>query len=188
MLSNLSEESDEVLFELLKKDSERAFSVLYNRYWDKLLEQAFFKLQSQHDAEEVVQQSFIQIWNGRAQITIKYTFRTYISAVLKYAVYAKFAERKKNHSVSIDEEFVQIVDNSTQQWLEFSQIRIEIENLVSQLPEKCQMVYRMSRDQGMNVNEISDTLNISQKTIEGHLTKAIKFIKSNLTVLFLSTF
>jgi len=181
----LSEETDEVLFDLLRDNSEKAFTVLYNRYWDKLLEVAFYKLQSQEDAEEVVQQLFLQIWNTRRQTVLKFTFRTYISAALKYTIYAKIAERKKRSSVSLDEEsYENLADNSTQNWLDFSQIRLEIETLVAQLPEKCQMVYRLSREEGMTTKEISGNMDISEKTVEGHLTKALKYIKGNLTILF----
>lgn len=181
----LSEESDEVLFELLKNDSEPAFTILYNRYWDKLLEIAFIKLQSQEDAEEIVQQLFLQIWNTRQQTTLKYTFRTYISAALKYSVYGKLAERKKRNAVSLeDESFDSLADHSTQDWLDFAQIRLEIETLVAQLPEKCQMVYRLSREEGFSSKEISKSMDISEKTVEGHLTKALKFIKGNLSMLF----
>lgn len=182
----LNEEPDEALFDLLKENSEKAFTVLYNRYWDKLLQVAFFKLQSQEDAEEVVQQVFLQLWNSRQQTILKYTFKTYISAALKYTIYAKVAERKKRSAVSFDDSIsTEFADYSTQHWLDFSQIRAEIESLVAQLPDKCQIVYRLSREKGLSAYQISKNLDISEKTVEGHLTKALKFIKGNLTLLML---
>jgi len=182
----LRAESDESLFILLKDNSESAFNILYNRYWDKLLGVAFIRLQNQEDAEEAVQQVFIQIWNGRHQTTLKYSFRTYISAVLKYIIYAKFAERKKHNSVPFQDSITDnLVDDSTRNWLTFEQVREEIETLVAQLPEKCQLVYRLSRDEGFTAKDISKKMGITEKTVEGHLTKALKHIKSNLTVLFL---
>jgi len=181
----LSDELDEVLFDLLKVNNERAFAILYNRYWDKLLEVAYVKLKLQVDAEEVLQQLFIQIWDSRHDIFLKYTFRTYISAALKYSIYRKIAERKRQQFVSIEEEVnVDFADNSTQYMLDFTQVREEIETLVVQLPEKCQMVYRLSRETEMTTRQISEKMNISEKTVQGHLTKALKFIKSNLTILF----
>jgi RNA polymerase sigma factor (sigma-70 family) len=182
----LNGEPDESLFILLKEDSKSAFSILYNRYWDKLLEVAFIKLQSQEDAEETVQQVFFQIWNSRQQTTLKYTFRTYISAALKYTIYAKFAERKKCNSIPFQDSILEdLVDDSTQHWLTFSQLREEIETLVAQLPEKCQLVYRLSRDEDFTAKEISKKIGIAEKTVEGHLTKALRHIRSNLTLLFL---
>ncbi|MET1054494.1 MAG: sigma-70 family RNA polymerase sigma factor [Pedobacter sp.] len=181
----LSDESDEVLFDLLKVNNEKAFAILYNRYWDKLLEVAYFKLKSQVDAEEVLQQLFIQIWDSRHHIFLRYTLRTYISAALKYAIYRKIAERKKQQVVFVEGEInVDFADNSTQYMLDFSQVRNEIETLVAQLPEKCQMVYRLSRQDDMTAKEISERMHISEKTVQGHLTKALKYIKNNLTILF----
>jgi RNA polymerase sigma-70 factor (family 1) len=184
-MSLLRDETDELLFDLLKDSNESAFTILYNRYWDRLLEVAFVKLQSQEDAEEAVQQVFIQIWNSRKQTVIKYSFRTYISAALKYTIYAKFAERKKRNAVQFQDSVIEtLADDSTRNWLQFSQVRAEIEILVAQLPEKCKMVYRLSREEGLTTKEISKSMSISEKTVEGHITKALKHIKSNLSALF----
>ena len=181
----LGDELDEVLFDLLKVNNEKAFTILYNRYWDKLLEVAYNKLKLQADAEEVLQQLFVQIWNSRHHIFLRYTFRTYISAALKYAIYHKIAERKKRQFVFFEEEVnADFADNSTQYMLDFSQVREEIETLVAQLPEKCQMVYRLSRENEMTAKGIAEKMGISEKTVQGHLTKALKYIKSNLTILF----
>lgn len=180
-MNEFTDQPDEQLFGLLKEDSEQAFTVLYNRYWEKLLEVAFYKLQSQEDAEEAVQQVFTQIWAHRHQTSLKYTFRTYISAALKYTIYAKFAQRRKLNILSTEGLTTDhFIDDSTQQWLIFEEIRGKIESIVAQLPDKCRIVYRMSREEGLSLKEISEKLNINQKTVEGHLTKALKIIRGRL--------
>ena len=182
-------ETDELLFARLKDSNEKAFNVLYQRYWDKLLELAFYKLQSQEEAEEVVQQVFVDIWNNREQTQLKYTFRTYISAAVKYTVMAKLAQRKKSRSVSIDEHPEDsFIDDSTQQWLTFNDMRDELETLINQLPEKCGLVFRMSREDGLSTKEIATELNISTKAVEAHITRAIKALKSGLNQFFIFLF
>ncbi|EDM38636.1 putative RNA polymerase ECF-type sigma factor [Pedobacter sp. BAL39] len=180
----LSDESDEQLVNLLKQDSERAFTVLYNRYWDRLLQVAYYKLGSQEEAEEVLQQVFLELWEHRLDRQLRYSFATYISSILKYTIYNRLAERRKRNAVPIEGEmYHNLADHSTQNWLDFSEIRGEIETLVVQLPEKCQMVYRLSREEWMTAQEISENMQINKKTVEGHLTKALKFIKENLSML-----
>ncbi|MDT3405335.1 RNA polymerase sigma factor [Mucilaginibacter terrae] len=180
------EATDEDLFLWLKEDDERAFNNLFERYWDRLLETAFYKLQSQTEAEEVVQQIFLDIWRNRAVTQLKYTFRTYISAALRYSIYAAIAQRKKNNQVSIDSlETDDFIDDSTREWLTFNDVRDKLELLVSQLPEKCELVFRMSREDGKSVKDIAEELNISTKTVEAHITKALKVIKSGINQLWL---
>lgn len=180
----LSDETDEELLNLLKKDNERAFTILYNRYWDRLLQVAYFKLGSQEESEEVVQQVFLALWEKRSGVHLRFTFATYISSVLKYTVYSKLADRKKRNIIPIEDDLSgSLADYSTQNWLDFSEIRDEIETLVAQLPEKCQMVYRLSREKWMTPQEISENMQINKKTVEGHLTKALKYIKEHLSML-----
>jgi len=180
------EATDEDLFSWLKDDDERAFNTLFERYWDRLLETGFYKLQSQIAAEEVVQQIFLDIWRNRAITQLKYSFRTYISAALRYSIYAAIAQRKKDNQISIELlETDSFVDDSTREWLTFNDVRDKLEFLISMLPEKCEMVFRMSREQGMSVKEIASELDISTKTVEAHITKALKVIKSGINQLWL---
>ena len=175
------EHSDEILFEQLRKDNQGAFRMLYNRYWDKLLQVAYAKLKIQEEAEEVIQEVFLSVWANRHKTTLKYSFRTYISAALKYSIYSKIASRLKYQNVEIGADMEnRLMDHSTEQYLAFSEAIIQIETLVAQLPAKCQMVFRLSRDQGLTTREISTELDISEKTVEGHITKAVKYIKGNL--------
>ncbi len=87
--------SDKELYALLAQDNEEAFNLLYHRYWKRMLYKAMVKLQSETDAEEVVQDAFVDIWKSRHRIDIQYTFHTYIAAIVRYKVMAKLASNKK---------------------------------------------------------------------------------------------
>jgi RNA polymerase sigma-70 factor (family 1) len=173
--------SDNELLALLKQDNEEAFTLLYNRYWKKMLYKALVKLQSDTDAEEVVQDAFIDIWNSRHRLTIQHSFPTYMAAIVRYKVMAKMAANKRliHHAVE-DLHQLYIVDNSTQQWLNFEDLKAEIEASVKALPEKCQLVFRLSRDTGLSDKQIAEELDLSQKTVEAHISKAIKTLRTSL--------
>ncbi len=173
--------SDEVLFNLVKEDREGAFKTLYNRYWEKLLEVAYLKLRSQQEAEEAVQEVFISIWTNRHKIDLKYTFRTYISAALKYTIYRHVASKTKYQNVELGNDLENsLQDHSTENWLAFTDALLHLETVVAQLPNKCRIIYRMSREDGLSTRQISSVLAISEKTVEGHITKALKHIRENL--------
>lgn len=173
--------SDNELLALLKQDKEEAFTLLYNRYWKKMLHKALVKLQSATDAEEVVQDAFIDIWNSRHRITIQHSFATYMAAIVRYKVMAKMAANKKViHQAAGDMQQLSVVDNSTQQWLNFEDLRSEIEAGVKALPEKCQLVFRLSREAGLSDKQIAEELDLSQKTVEAHISKALKSLRASL--------
>lgn len=176
---------DAELFLLVKKDNDKAFRVLYERYWKKLLVQAHLKLQSAQEAEEIVQTIFINLWRRRHAIQLKYSFHTYVAAMLKYEILRQLAINKKEKQYKADVPWLYVAeDNSTSQWLDYEQCRDEIEKEVRLLPEKCQLVFRLSREAGLTEKQIAESLNIAPKTVQAHMGKALKQLRTSLQQLF----
>lgn len=172
---------DDELYALLRQDNEEAFTLLYHRYWKRMLYKAMLKLQSETDAEEVVQDTFVDIWKGRHRIAIQHTFHTYIAAIVRYKVMAKMAVNKKQIQNNVtDLGQLHIADNSTEQWLSFYDLQQEIETAIKALPEKCQLIFRMSREAGKSDKQIAQDLDISQKTVEAHITRALKSLRTSI--------
>ena len=173
--------TDNELFLLLAQDNEEAFNLLFRRYWKRMLYKTIIKLQSDSDAEEIVQDAFIDIWKSRHRIVIQNSFHTYIAAVVRYKVMAKMASNRKEITDYVEDVYMlHVEDNTTEQWLGFNELRSEIENAVKVLPEKCQLVFRMSRESGMSDKEIAQGLNISQKTVEAHISRALKSLRVSI--------
>lgn len=179
---NLNHLTDDALYGLLKSNNETAFNLLYQRYWKRMLFKAADKLKDASDAEEVVQDAFSDIWNARHRISIKHTFHTYIAAVVKYKIMAKMGQvhRRSVNERAEDLSSLHIADHSTEDWLRFQDLRSEIERAVKGLPEKCQLVFRMSREQGKSDKEIAADLELSPKTVEAHITRALKALRSSI--------
>ncbi|MFD2871716.1 RNA polymerase sigma factor [Mucilaginibacter ximonensis] len=177
--------SDEELVALITENNSKAFRTLYDRYWDRMLVKALSTLQSHELAEEVVQDAFINFWRRRQTIQLKYSFHTYIASVVKYEVMTKLANRNKQPLFIEDIAFTNPADHSTQQWLDFDELKDQIQNTILTLPDKCQLVFRLSREEGLTANQISNTLNISRKTVEAHISKAIKTLRISLGSFFM---
>jgi RNA polymerase sigma-70 factor (family 1) len=174
-MSEYANLSDNELYALTDQSIEEAFTVLYQRYWKRMLYKALQKLESETDAEEVVQDAFIDLWNSRHRIRIQYSFHTYIAAIVKYKIMAKMAANKKVlYRSAGDISSFSIADNSTQEWLAYDDLREEFEQAVKGLPEKCRLVFRMSRVEEKSDREIAAELGVSQKTVEAHKSKALK--------------
>jgi RNA polymerase sigma-70 factor (family 1) len=176
--------SDMDLFHLVANDDERAYRTLYDRYWNKLLVQAMLKLHVEEEAEEILQDVFLNLWRRRKTIQIKNTFHTYIASIVKYEIFRQLGRQKaKNTLEGKVSALYTVEDNTTQDWLDFEDLRDQIEAAVCSLPEKCQLVFRLSREQGFTEKQIAGVLHISPKTVEAHIGKALKTLRSSLTEL-----
>jgi len=176
--------SDIDLFQLVSKDDERAYRTLYDRYWNKLLVHAMLKLRVEEEVEEILQDIFLNLWRRRKTIQIKNTFHTYIASIVKYEILHHLARQKAKNTLEGNvSALYTLEDNTTQDWLDFEDLRDQIEASVCSLPEKCQLVFRLSREQGFTEKEIAGALHISLKTVEAHIGKALKKLRSSLTEL-----
>lgn len=172
--------TDEQLVRLLQSSDEVAFTELYDRYWEKMLIRANMQLQSPEDAEEIVQDIFIRLWRRRETIDIRHTFHTYIASILKYECYRLLAEKKARKLVTQYGDLPEKMDHSTEQWLDYESLRAELERTVQQLPEKCRIVFRLSREQGLTEKQIAENLQLSPKTIQTQMYRALKKLKTRL--------
>ena len=182
-----TQRTDTELLELLEKDDEFAFKEIYNKYWKKLYVVAANRMANEQDAEEIVQDLFASLWLRRKDIVISDDgLCKYLTASVKYRVIktlGKYAIKQK-YLNSIPQ--ASRVDDSTQQWLAFEELKDELAKHVKQLPEKCQLVFNMSRQMGFSQKQIAAELNISEKTVESHLHKAFKILRSKLASLVMT--
>lgn len=172
-----SDQDDKFLFSLLKNDDEKAFTELYERYWKKLLVSANLLLDSREDAEELVHDIFVTLWTKRGQLQILHSFHTYIAAMVRYGCFRILAGRRRLRTKETAEG-LEMADPSTQQWLEFEDLRGELEKAVGRLPEKCRLIFRLSREQDLSDKEIARRLDLSVNTVRTQMHRALQKLKT----------
>ncbi|BAV07544.1 RNA polymerase sigma-70 factor, ECF subfamily [Filimonas lacunae] len=180
-MQSIREYSDEELFTQIKDGKHWAFAELYNRYWEKLLVVASNKLNDVFLAQEVVQNLFIDVWTRREKIVIQKTANIYLAAALKYKVINARLERTKARQKSgeyTDDSFV--APANAHETLSFQELQQQLETIVTGLPEKCRLVYQMSRHDGFSNKEIASQLDISEKAVEANLTRALRVLREKL--------
>ncbi|PRD57101.1 RNA polymerase sigma-70 factor [Sphingobacterium gobiense] len=172
--------NDQELLELVYQGDRRAFTVIYDRYWKKLFVIASNRLSELEEAEEIVQDIFVSLWTRRHQLNITSTLSRYLAVSVKYRVFTAINKSytQKQYIDSLMD--TSSIDDSTQELLAFEELQRELEYYVAGLPEKCQLVFRMSREQGYSQKQIAKKLQISEKTVEAHLGKAFKTLRAKL--------
>jgi RNA polymerase sigma-70 factor, ECF subfamily len=162
----------------IKNNSESAFDELFRKYYKKLV---FFaiKIVKNHDsANEVVQDLFVNFWEKRHQFELKISLQAYLyRAVYNNCVHLSKKERQiQGEEISLVNEPFEDFNNL----LESTELEIKIYGLIEQLPTECQRIFKLSRFEELKYLEIADQLNLSVKTVETQMSRALKFLRLHL--------
>ena len=173
--------------ELLRKmaqGDELAFTEIYHQYWKLLFSVAANKLDNLAEAEEVVQDVFADLWKRRAEIDIRQSLKSYLAAAVKFQVYSLLYKR---HRQRHHEKILQQNSSSTshvEEQYDLKTLQEQLKQTTAQLPERCRLVYELSREAGLSNKEIAQSLDISEKTVENQMTKALKVLRTSLKSFF----
>jgi len=176
---------DKLLLELLSKNDETAFTEIYNRFWKKIFVIAYNRLKEQETAEDIVHDVFASLWANRNKTEIN-SLENYLATAAKYTVLTKI-KKKANERVYKISVQSPIIEMQAETSLHYKRILEIVKTEVEKLPEKCKLIFKYSRDEGMPVKQIAKKLQISPKTVENQLNKALKQLKL-VTRSFLSLF
>lgn len=174
--------SEEELVVYLKQDKLNAFKEIYTRYWKRLYSAAYKRLKNKELCEEIVQELFTNLWIKRQTLHINTGLAAYLySSVSHYVIdqYRKELVREK-YREAFKVIHSQQTDNSTEEAILLKDLTDTIESEISHLPDKCRSVYELSRKEHKSNKEIAMYLGISEKTVENHLTKALKRLQIGL--------
>jgi RNA polymerase sigma-70 factor (family 1) len=170
--------TDDQFTKLLQQGDRNAFTEIYNKYWKKLLAIAYNHTKNKTAAEEITQEVFISLWNRRESIQIK-TLANYLATAAKFAIFKQIQRQRRQREIeasgynykpfSMDESAIDALF-----------LQDYIDGIVNELPEKCRLVFKYSREAGLSIPEISREMNIAEKTVESHLTKALKVLRLKL--------
>lgn len=180
--------SEQELLLQLREGNEKAFTEIYYLYWKLMFYVASNKLNSPHDAEEVVQEVFADLWRRRSEVRIDVSLKAFLAAAVKFQVYTLMAKRHRETEKKALLEQVRISPTLPDEQLHYKGLYEQFYDITQQLPEKCRLVYRLSREEGLSNKEIAGKLSISEKTVESQMTKALKKLRAGLKLLFTQLF
>lgn len=165
----------------LKEGSESAFEMLFRTYYRPLCQYAYSFLNDRDEAEEVVQSAFINIWDKRAQVEIQSSVKAYLYRVVRNSCLNVIKHEKvKQQHVAHEMVHAEAVHEGVSQSVISSELEERIAIAMKALPEQCRLVFQLSRFEELKYAEIAEQLNISVKTVENQIGKALKIMREQL--------
>ena len=166
------------LVELVIKGDQSAFENLYNIYADKLYYFALRFLKTKEDAENLTQEVFVKIWETRDRLDPDYSFNAYLFTIAKNTIF-NIHRKRVNERTYRDYlgNFFDFAHSKTENDLSLNDLQNRIDKCVENFPTQRKVVFELSRREGLSHKEISEQLNISEKTIETHIRLAFKTLR-----------
>jgi RNA polymerase sigma-70 factor (family 1) len=167
------------LLSRLADGDQGALTSIYQQYWQPLFISAYNIIKDKNACEDIVQEIFIQLWLKRESLQIRESLKSYLHAATRYQVFRHIRNMpvKQELFEQLDE---RLTTSSTDQALLQKDLHQQINKVVADLPDKCQQIYRLSREEYLSHKEIAERLGISTKTVENQLTIALRRLRISL--------
>lgn len=172
----------------MRENKSIVFDSIFRRTYSRLYFYALSLLSDESDADDVVEEVFFELWGRMDEIDLDGN----IEAFLYRAVYTRSVNVLKRRNVSAGRlAAIEDINNMRMEYysgfnddplhsMENAELRRKIEDTIDMLPEKCRQVFRMSYLNGMRNNDIAEELQLSVRTVEAHMYRALRFLRERL--------
>ena len=182
MQESLRKETTNLLAKRIKKGDIKAFDLLYHTYSQKLYGFAFSMLKNHEDAKEIVQDTFLKIWEKREMVNPSGSLQAFLFSVSYHTAIDLIRKRFKDdqYRTYLQSQFIDYESSAEEEPACYQELIRILDKVVLELPEQRKKIYLLSREEGLSHKEIAEKLNISVKTVENQINLALKTIRKQL--------
>lgn len=176
-----NEPDDSLLVQRIRDDHVDSFELLYHRYMRKLYYFSFNYLKIKEEAEEIVQTVFINLWEHRKSLDDSLSIKSYLYKSTTNAIYNQL-KRNALRNKWVEQKLLkpEPASNETFEQIYYHDLEQTIDQIIAKLPPQQRKIYILSRIEGLSYEEISKQLDLSVRTVENQMYRALKVIKEQL--------
>ncbi|MCU0443078.1 MAG: RNA polymerase sigma-70 factor [Bacteroidia bacterium] len=173
--------NDGVLLERLANNEHGALELLFKQYYKPLVRFANEIVKSKDQAEDMVQEVFVKIWEKRNQMTPQMQLKSYLYVAVKNHCLnqLKLNDRKYWMEDDMEDDIRLSIPDASEQ-VDAKQLQSKIEDAINALPPKCSLIFKMSRFEEKSYKEIAEALELSIKTVENQMGKALALLRQSV--------
>ena len=167
---------DELIGRIANEDDPVAYKQLFQLYHNRLFHFAYSITHSRETAEEIVSDVFLKVWIKRKSLIKIHNKHLYLYICAKNHAINRLIKDKKNRIFSLDECLVEIrsIYFDPEQLMITAEMVKRVQQAISQLPPKCQLIFKLVKEDGLKYKEAAELLGLSTKTIENQMTIALR--------------
>jgi len=165
----------------LKQGDRKAFSMLFNKYYKNLVLFGGNFLPDRALCEDVVQSVFLKLWRDRTDLVIETSLKSFLLRSVRNSCLDEIRHKgvvREHESYSLI--FDPSDDMDTEHYILYSDLQLHLEDALSKLPEACREAFELNRLEGLKYREIAERLNVSERTIEVRIGKALTLLRLHL--------
>lgn len=174
------EYTDQELQELLARDSEQAIVLIFQRYYSFLCQAVYKIIPDENLVEDLAQEVFLELWRKREKLQVNTSLKAYLRRAGVNRALNYIRDQKIRFDVDDTEIPLASKAPTAGQLMETEELQAAIDRAVDQLPERCRIVFALSRFEDMSYIEIATQLGISVKTVENQISKALRLLRDAL--------
>lgn len=171
---------DAALLAALRGGEEKAMEAIFRLYYADVCRAVLRIIPTPEIAEDIGQDVLLELWRKKEQIQINTSLAAYLRRAGVNRALNHLRDQKMKFDQDADLEYHSPMAPSFSQELEAEELRQKIEEAIDALPERCRVIFVLSRFEEMSYQKIADTLGISVKTVENQMTKALRILRDKL--------
>lgn len=177
---NTTYTDDLFLLQKLKEGDIRALEVIFNKHYSNLSRYLLMLFKNELLVDHIAQDIFVHLWENRETLEIKSSLESYIYAAGRFKALNQIRDAKLQNAIR--QRIIDQVQNPhyDEASLEFEELETIINEAINALPDRCQKIFRLSREEEMSYKEIASYLDISVNTVEGQMSIALKKLRTTL--------
>jgi len=188
-MSDLLASYESILLRKLKNDDQSAFTIIFTKYYPDLVRFSYGFTRNSDASEEIVQEVFLKLWENRNSMEIHSSLKSFllktvqnrsIDSLRHASITHKYASLVLDHPI--------LSENDTENYILFSELENNFDHALEKIPVQYAEVFRMSRMETLNYQEIAAKLGISVRTVEVRIGKALSLLREELKEFLLLSF
>ncbi len=188
-MSHKSQHSESVSLQLLRQGDRQAFAELYDRYWEMLYRYVASVLRGRADAMDVVQDTFVALWQQRDTLDGVGSLSAYLKAMARYKALKSIRTHIREHDyLESLLDFFNRHEESPETLMVVDELRAVIDSEIERLPAMMRQVFIMSREENLSHKEIASKLIISDKTVKKQISNALKILRAKINASYITSF
>lgn len=173
--------SDKHIVDCIQHGDEQVFELFFRNYYERLCNYANTILNDMDEAEEMVQNAFLTIWERRDSFEVHTSLKSYLYRAVYNSSLNSLKHKKvqQKHEQYYKQNTAPDYESATSQLME-NELQQMAQKAIEQLPPQCKMVFSLSRFEQLTYAEIAEQMNISAKTVENHMVRALRILREKL--------